>query len=104
MSGSVIAALAVMFAVTVALRAAPYVALRRVADTPFVRYLGAAMPAGVMAVLVLYTVRPGSDVAASPAAAILGIGVTVGLHLWRGRSALSVAGGTAAYMLAVALF
>ena len=56
-TGYLLAGLGVMFLVTVALRAAPFVALTRLRDSAVVRYLGRTMPAGVMVVLVVYTLR-----------------------------------------------
>ncbi|WP_127128136.1 branched-chain amino acid transporter permease [Georgenia sp. SYP-B2076] len=96
--------LLVIFAVTYALRLAPFLALRRVRESPVVAYLGRTMPLGVMAVLVIYTLSA-VDLTAAPhglpeAAGIL---VTAGLHLWRRNAMLSIVAGTAAYMAALAL-
>ncbi len=43
-------------AVTFALRA-PFLAMERIASGPFLRYLGARMPVGVMVILVPFTVK-----------------------------------------------
>lgn len=44
-------------AVTIALRAAPFLAMERIANSEFLRYLGARMPVGVMVILVAFTVK-----------------------------------------------
>ena len=67
-----------------------------------VKYLGKILPMAVIAALVIYCLRattfssPSGFVPALSAAA-----VTALLHLWRGNTLLSVAGGTAVYMLFV---
>ena len=72
-TGYLLAGLGVMFLVTVVLRAAPFVALTRLRDSQVVRYLGRTMPAGVMVVLVVYTLRDTTTALGSwlPAAAAL---------------------------------
>jgi branched-subunit amino acid transport protein AzlD len=103
-SGHILLTLLVIFAVTYALRLAPFLALRRVQDSPVVAYLGRTMPLGVMAVLVVYTLSS-VDLAAAPHGLpeLAGIGVTAGLHLWRRNAMLSIVAGTGAYMAALAL-
>lgn len=102
-AGYLLAGLGVMFLVTVGLRAAPFVALSRLRDSAVVRYLGRTMPAGVMAVLVVYTLRDTTTEPASwlPAAAALAL--TLGIHLAYRRAALSIVLGTAVYMGSAAL-
>ncbi len=43
--------------VTFALRAAPFVAMERIANSEFLKYLGARMPVGVMVILVAFTIK-----------------------------------------------
>lgn len=97
--GYLLAGLGVMFVVTVALRAAPFVALTRLRDSEVVRYLGRTMPAGVMVVLVIYTLRDTTTELVSwlPAAAALAL--TLAVHLVFRRAAASIILGTATYML-----
>lgn len=98
-TGYLLAGLAVMFLVTVALRAAPFVALTRLRDSAVVRYLGRTMPAGVMVVLVVYTLR---DTTAEPASwipAAMALALTLAVHLMFRRAAASIVVGTAAYVL-----
>ncbi|PTM89716.1 branched-chain amino acid transporter permease [Dietzia psychralcaliphila] len=94
-----LAGLGVMLVVTVALRAAPFVALSRLRDSEVVRYLGLTMPAGVMVVLVVYTLRDTTADLGSwlPAAAALTL--TLAVHLAFRRAAASIVLGTATFML-----
>ena len=82
----------------VALRQIPFSFIKLMRDSPLVSLLAVLMPAGVMMVLVIYTIfeRPFSrEVVLSTLA---GIGATVALHVWRRSPALSIIGGTAAYV------
>jgi branched-subunit amino acid transport protein AzlD len=96
--------LLVIFAVTYALRLAPFLALRRVRDSALVTFLGRTMPLGVMAILVVYTLSS-VDVTAAPHGLpeAAGVVVTAALHLWRRNALLSIVGGTGTYMAALAL-
>lgn len=98
-TGYLLAGLGVMFLVTVALRAAPFVALTRLRDSAVVRYLGRTMPAGVMAVLVVYTLRDTSTALGSWLPAAAALAVTVGVHLAFRRAPISIVLGTATFML-----
>ena len=68
-------------------------------------YLGRVLPAAMMGLLVVYCFRdydfsaPGEILPAAAAVA-----VTVGIHLWRRSTILSIASGTAAYMILIRLF
>jgi branched-subunit amino acid transport protein AzlD len=83
-------------AVTWALRALPFAVLAPLRRSKFLPYLGARMPVGVMAILVVYTLRHVrlTD-AASVAPATAALLVTAGLHLWRRNAVLSILVGTA---------
>jgi len=69
-----------------------------------VTYLGKALPPAVMGLLVVYCLRnvslTGSSHGIPEALAIAAVAV---LHRWRGNVLLSIAGGTAVYMLLVQL-
>ena len=92
--GYVVAAILVSAAVTWSLRGLPFALLAPLRGSRFVRYLGVHMPAGVMTVLVMYTVMGlnGATMALGPAMA-----VTAGVHLWRRHLALSMLAGTVTY-------
>ena len=102
-AGYVLAGLVVMFAVTVTLRAAPFLALSRLRDAPLVRHLGTTMPAGVMVVLVVYTLRDTGSQPQSWVPVAAALGLTLGVHLALRRAALSIVVGTAAYVVLLAL-
>jgi len=90
---------------TVLTRFLPFVLFRENRPTPaFVQYLGKALPSAVFAMLVVYCLKNVSLIAAPhgiPEA--IGIVVTVLLHLWKRQMLLSIAGGTAVYMLLIQL-
>ncbi len=99
-------ALIVVVAVcTFATRLFPFVVFGRKGQiSPLVRYLGQALPAAVMVILILYCIREFSF--AAPAAflpQLISIAVVVLLHLWKRNNLLSIGGGTLCYMLLVQL-
>jgi len=97
-----LAASLTMFAVTFALRAVPFAILRPLRDSALIDYLSRHMPAGIMVILVVYTLR---DVSVSetphglPEA--LAIIATVAVHLWRRNAVASIIVGTAVYIALV---
>ena len=67
-----------------------------------IRYLGSVLPAAIMATLVVYCLKNVSFVNTSGwVPSLIGVLVTAGLHLWKGNTLLSIAGGTVIYMLLV---
>ncbi|MCM6774319.1 AzlD domain-containing protein [Nocardia sp. CDC159] len=102
MSGElyVLSAVLVIAAVTFGLRAFLFVALRKVADSEIVQYLGRVMPGGVMLILVFYTVSSvefGTFPYGAPS--VLGILATAAVHhRWR-NPLLSILSGTAVYLV-----
>ena len=101
-AGYVLGALAVMFVVTVALRAAPFLALSALKNSAFVDFLGRTMPAGVMVILVMYTLRDVGQSTWLPAT--VGLAGTIAVHLWRRNAALSTVVGTGLYLFASAFW
>jgi branched-subunit amino acid transport protein AzlD len=91
---------AVAAAVTWTLRALPFALLAPLRASKVVPYLAASMPVGVMAVLVVHTLRH-TVLTAPPYGAAVGIALaaTVALHLWRRDVVLSIAGGTAVHVV-----
>lgn len=67
-----------------------------------VTYLGRVLPAAMMGLLVVYCLK-GVHWTAAPHGApeLIAIAVVALLHRWRGNVLLSIAGGTALYMLLV---
>lgn len=73
--------------------------------SPFILYLGKVLPTAVMAVLVVYCLRSSSfGSAAGFVPQLAGVAAVVVLHLWKGIDLLSIAGGTAVYMLLLRIF
>ena len=68
----------------------------------FVRYLGVVLPGAVIAMLVVYCLK-GIRLTESPYGLpeLLSCAVVAGLHIWKRNTMLSIAGGTACYMLLV---
>jgi len=94
---------AVIALVTAALRFLPFFIFREDRPTPaFLTRLGAVLPYAIMGMLVVYCVKDVSF--ASPPFGlpeILGCAAVAGLHIWKRSTLLSIAGGTAVYMLLV---
>lgn len=91
------ALLAVIWAVTFALRAAPFAASRWLRENDFVRDLGLLLPVGVTAVLVVGMLQDTPWEGWGWVPSIAGVAVTAALHLWRDSVLLSLVGGIAAY-------
>ena len=70
----------------------------------YIKYLGKVLPGAVFGMLVIYCLK-GVTLIFAPygipeAIAVL---VVIGLHLWKKQTLLSIAGGTAVYMVLVQL-
>lgn len=99
-NAAILASLLVAGAVTVVLRALPFVVIGPLRRSGVVRYLGVHLPAGIMVILVIYTLhevplRPWPH--ALPEA--IALAVTLGLHLWQRRAVVSLVAGTAVYVV-----
>lgn len=93
-------ALAVAVAITVALRAVPFVAKRPLRDSALLVDVGRWMPLGAVTILAVYCLA--QIPLANPATAagpLAGAAATVGMHLWRWNAALSIVVGTTACLL-----
>lgn len=105
-TGYILAVLAIVFTVTLALRAVPFAALTTLRDSAPVQALAAWMPAGILAVLAASTLR--TTITVDPSAAVLALTavvVTAATHLLVGRrTLLSVGAGTVTYVLLVNFF
>lgn len=83
----------------------PFLVFSSDKPTPkYIQYLGKALPAAVFGMLVVYCLK-GIDVMTGNHGLpeFIAIGVTVVLHLWKKNMMLSMAGGTACYMLLIQL-
>ena len=68
----------------------------------FIRDLTTLLPPAVMGLLVVYCLK-GVSLTAAPSGIpeLLGVAATAALHLWRRKTLLSIAAGTAVYMVLV---
>ena len=96
------ALVAVIAAVTIALRFAPFLLLRGRETPKFIAYLGRVLPYAIMGMLVVYCLRGVTFTTVSnwiPQA--ISVAAVVGLHLWKRNTLLSIIAGTALYMVLV---
>lgn len=90
---------------TMITRFLPFIAFPSSKKTPaYVQYLGKVLPSAVLALLVVYSLK---DVSVTTAPfgipELISIGVVIALHVWKKNMFLSIAGGTALYMVLVQL-
>lgn len=90
---------------TMAARFLPFLIFGGKKPTPrYIQYLGKALPGAIFAMLAVYCLRNVTPLTGSHALPeLIAIAVTVGLHLWKRQTLLSIAGGTVVYMLLVQL-
>lgn len=104
-TGYLVIAVAVAGLITLALRALPFAMLKPLRKSRFVKALGSWMPAGLMLILAVVVFR--DLLGERPAQvwiAVVALVVTIGTHLLSGRRALlSIAVGTACYVLLINL-
>ncbi|MGW4977350.1 branched-chain amino acid transporter permease [Streptomyces mirabilis] len=93
--------LAIVFALTFALRALPFAVLRTLRGSALVRQLSVWMPVGILAILAVTALH--GTITRDPhrtGYALLAVAVTIGVHLAFGRrTILSVGIGTAVYVV-----
>lgn len=91
-------AIAVIWAVTYALRAFPFVALRGKEESPLVRLIATSMPLGVMVILVVFALMDTNFRSlASWVPAAGGILLTALIHWKWSNAMLSIVAGVATY-------
>ena len=90
---------------TMATRFLPFLIFSEKRPTPpYVQYLGRALPAGILRMLVVSCLRNVDLTAGGHGLPeLIAIALTVALHLWKRQMLLSIAGGTVCYMLLVQL-
>ena len=99
------ALVAIMAVITMLLRFLPFWVFGGKKQTsPLIIYLGKVLPFAIMGMLVVYCLKNVSIVSGSHGLPeLIAIAVTVGLHLWKRQTLLSIAGGTIAHMLLIQL-
>ena len=97
--------IAVVSVVTLLLRFLPLWVFGNGKQTPAViQYLGKVLPFAIMGMLVVFCLKGVSFVNAPHGIPeLIACGTVVGLHVWKRNTALSIVGGTVAYMLLVQL-
>ena len=90
---------------TMLMRFLPFLVFPAGKETPpYIRYLGKVLPGAVFGMLIVYCLKNVSLLAGSHGIPeLIGIAVTVGMHLWKKQMILSMAAGTVTYMLLVQL-
>ena len=83
-------------------RALPFVIFRGREVPAAIRYLGTVLPMAIRAILVIYCIKDISFTALGTCLPyLIGIAVTALVHLWKRNNLLSIALGTAVYMVMV---
>ena len=98
-----IAMIAVAAVCTFATRVAPFLLFNGSKPIPpIIRYLGSTLPPAVIALLVVYCLK-NVDLTAYPfsLAEIIAVAVTALAHIWKRSTLLSIAVGTACYMILI---
>ena len=88
---------------TMTTRFLPFIIFSRGEETPkYIKYLGKALPGAIFGMLIVYCLKNVSILSYSYGLPeFIGIAVTAGLHIWKRKTLLSIAAGTAVYMLLV---
>lgn len=105
-AGYMAAVCAIVFVITLSLRALPFAALNKLRYSPLVKVLPLWMPAGILGILAASTLlNTASADSSGPAKALIAVAVTAAAHLLGGRRTLvSVGVGTATYVILVNVF
>ena len=95
--------IAVMSAVTVLLRALPFLVFRKKVPA-YITYLGRVLPPAIIGMLVIYCLKD-TAVTAAPFGApeLIAGALVVILQAWKRSTLLSILSGTAVYMLLIQL-
>lgn len=103
--GQQIITVAVVVLGTMTTRFLPFILFPADQPTPkYVQYLGKALPAAVLGMLVIYCLKDVNILAGNHGVPeLIAVAVVAALHFWKKRMLLSIAGGTIVYMLLVQL-
>ncbi len=91
---------------TILTRFTPFLVFPAGRDTPkYVQYLGKALPGAALGMLVIYCFKDVDPLSGSHGLPeLIALAALAGLHLWKRNILLSIAAGTAVYMLLVTFF
>jgi branched-subunit amino acid transport protein AzlD len=97
-----LAAIAVIAAVTALLRFLPFIVFSGKNTPKYILWLGRVLPYAIMGMLVVYCLK-GVSFTSSPYGIpeLLCCVIVAALHVWKRSSILSIAGGTAVYMIII---
>jgi branched-subunit amino acid transport protein AzlD len=86
---------------TMTTRFLPFIVFSEKRETPaFIQYIGKYLPSAVFGMLVIYCLKDVSLTSGTHGIPeLLAILVTIALHKWKRQMLISIAGGTACYML-----
>lgn len=100
--GYSLAIIAVMAAITFAIRAFPFLCFGRNAPPQWLLYLGGVLPPAIIAMLVVYCFR-NTPIATAPHGLpeLIASVAVIALHVWKRSNLLSILAGTALYMFLV---
>lgn len=95
--------IALCIAGTMLTRFLPFLMFSPKKETPqYIQYLDKALPCAIFGMLVVYCLKNVSIFSGTHGLPeLIAISVTITLHLWRKQMLLSIAGGTACYMILV---
>ncbi|MFE5839619.1 branched-chain amino acid transporter permease [Arthrobacter sp. NPDC056493] len=104
-TGYILAVCAIVFVITLSLRALPFAALNKLRGSRLVQVLALWMPAGILGILAASTLQHTLQAERAKAApALAAVAITAATHLLGGRrTLLSVGVGTTAYVVLVNL-
>lgn len=93
----------IMMAATVLTRALPFIFLKSDKPTPkIIEYFGKTLPYASVSLLVIYCLRNISFAEVSGYLPVLiSVAVTALLHIWKGKTLISICAGTLVYMILV---
>lgn len=99
-----IATIAILVLATSLTRFLPFLLFRGKETPAYIHYLSHVLPPAVFGMLVVYCVKDVDFLGGYHGLPeLIGIAVTVVLHLWKRKMLLSILGGTVVYMLLVQL-
>lgn len=94
--------IAICALITFAARALPFLIFGKRPIPGVIRYLGRVLPMAIMTTLVIYCIKDISFTTSGGCLPYLaGIAVTAAVHWWKRNALLSIAAGTALYMVMV---